>query len=78
MCLLAVPFLFFILYIDVLSNVVYYTYKANVSALQYRFFFHSIHRCSKHVVYIGIRPMCLLAVRFFFILYIDVLSTYGI
>ena len=28
-------------------------------------FFHSIHRCSKHVVYIGIRLMCLLAVPFF-------------
>ena len=39
------------------------------------FFFHSIHRCSKHVVYIGIRLMCLLAIPFFFfILYVDVVS----
>ena len=39
------------------------------------FFLNSIHRSCKHVVPIGIKLMCLLAVRFFFILYIEVLST---
>ena len=32
-------------------------------------FFYSIHRFSKHVVYIDIRLMCLLAVPFFFSFY---------